>query len=181
MRHCEVLRALHPAQDDEIRTLVAAMFMGFPTLKMGPDDAKKTAAVYVSQLREFPAWAVKEGCQRIMQDKISGRSRDFAPSVATLVGAVRDLVINLQAENARLAALLDADVYHAPTESERAAIKAKFDELLADLRLNEPFHKSAPLNTPLDPVATVDRLMFEKETQDPLLMSARIKAAVGLK
>ena len=181
MRQCEVLRALHGAQDDEIRTLIAAMFMGFPTLKMGPEDARKTAAVYVSQLREFPAWAIKAGCERILQDKISGRSSDFAPSIATLVGVVREQVKDLQSEGIKLKALLAADVYRAPTDEERAAVKAKFDELLAELRLNEPFQKSASLNTPLDPAAVEARLTAERDTLPPAMPGPLLCAALGLR
>lgn len=141
MRRGEVTRALTPAQDHECQVLVTAMFMGFPGVRMDADTAKKTTALYTSQLREFPAWAVKEACQRAMQDRISGRSADFVPSVATLVGECSRIVQPLRTEKAQLDAVVDADVYHEASAEEKARLRAEFDKLVNDLRLRDPLKR----------------------------------------
>lgn len=181
MRQCEVIRAMHPAADHEIGTLIAAMFLGFPTLRLGPDEARRTAQLYVSQLREFPAWAVKRACERILQDKVSGRNPDFSPSVAVVVAECRELVRDLQAEKVKLARVLDADVYHEPTADEKAAVKAGYEKLIADLRLNDPFAPSAKGAASLTRDESAARLEALKECPEPLpAMSPGLAKLMGL-
>lgn len=178
-RQLDVGGLLHPATDDKIKILVVAMFYGFPNLKIPEDEAKRTAAVYVSQLREFPEWAIKKACEQILQDKVSGRSPDFAPSIATLVGLCRGFVRDLQEERARLAAIIDADVYHAPSDDERAAVKAKFEALVADLKLRAPFTRSAPDTGPLDPVEVERRLIDERDARPAPELSNELRGKLG--
>ncbi len=181
MRQCEVLRALASAPDHEIGTLVAAMFLGFPTLRMGPDEAKRTAMLYVSQLREFPAWAVKKACENILQDKVSGRSADFAPSVAVVVAECRALVKDLWTERNKLASVLDADVYHEPTADERQAVKDGFDKLIADLKLATPYGE---MKRPDDPFAGGPDVILAKLEAGKLVpvpgFSPRLSKLLGL-
>lgn len=180
-RHLDVGGLLHPATDDKIKILVVAMFYGFPNLKIPEDEAKRTAAVYVSQLREFPEWAVKKACEQILQDKVSGRSPDFAPSIATLVGLCRGFVRDLQEERAKLAAIMQADVYHAPSDDERAAVKAKFEALVSDLKLRAPFMRSAPDTGPLDPVEVERRLIDERDARPMPPLSPALAAFMGIR
>lgn len=184
-RHLDVTGLLHPAHDDEIRMLVAAMFLGFPNLKISPDDAKKTAALYVSQLRDFPAWAVKKACENVLQDRVSGRSPDFAPSVATIAGICRDHVRDLAEENGRLAAIIGADVYHVPSDDERARVKAGFEKLIAELRLNEPFAPNKPSDAyqQLDPDAAraaAESRLSELAAAPAPALSPALRATMGL-
>lgn len=180
LRMCECERALTAAQDHEIKVLVLAMFLGFPTLRLSREEADRTSALWVSQLRDFPSWAIKQACENALQDRISGRSADFVPSVAVIASQCAKLVQPTRDERGKLKALVDADVYHAPTDDERARVKAGFEKLIADLKLRDPLTRSAPDTGPLDPVAVTEKLLEQRDSLPPPELSNELRGKLGL-
>lgn len=179
LRMCECERALTSAQDHEIKVLVLAMFLGFPSLRLAKDEADRMSALWVSQLRDFPAWTIKQACENALQDRISGRSADFVPSVAVIASECAKLVQPTRDERGKLKALVDADVYHAPTDDERARVKAGFEKLIADLKLRDPFTKSAVDTGPLDPGAVTEKLLEERDARPAPELSKALRGKLG--
>lgn len=126
--------ALMPAVVEQVAIRIGEMFFSFPSVKMDASTAKKTTAAYVAKLQYLPFWAIERGCCECEK-----RDCPFPPSAGELLSACERAVKSAWDESSDLRKILEAQVYHEPSEGERARIKAGFDKLLADIRLNEPF------------------------------------------
>lgn len=122
----------------EIAEMISTMMLGFGGAARTSDDAKKTVALYASQLATFPAWAVKAAC-----DEAIGSGSEFAPSVAKLVALARQAVSRWQIEAARITQILEAAIYREPDLAERQRVAEGFDRIMADLGLKSPMHKQS--------------------------------------
>lgn len=131
-RKAELVDGLRPSEPREIADLVSAMMLGFGGASRTEADAKKTVALYVSQLAAYPAWAVKTACEEAMRS-----GSEFAPSVAKLVASARQAVSRWQIESARITQILDAPVYREPDPGERQRVIDEFDRIMSELHLNQ--------------------------------------------
>lgn len=125
---------LMPAAVEQVAIRVGEMFFSFPSVKMDAPTAKKTTAAYVAKLQHLPFWAIECGCCECEK-----RDCPFPPSAGELLSACERAVDPAWKEAADLRKILEAQIYHEPTEGERARIQAGFDKLLADLQWNKPF------------------------------------------
>lgn len=137
-RRRELSSGLQAGDPRELAEMLSVMMLGFGGASRTEADAKKTTALYVSQLVPFPAWAVKAACQEAM-----GNGSDFAPSVSKLVALARHAVSRWQIEAARITQILEAAVYREPDQAERQRVAEGFDRIMSDLGLNNPIHKQA--------------------------------------
>jgi hypothetical protein len=122
----------------QLEARVARMFLRFPS--SAKSVTEETIRAYAFDVAKFPLWAVEAAIQRVIADP---SPKDFAPSSPVLQGECRFVMRPFAEELAQISIVLDADVYHEPSDDERARIKAGFDKLIADLRLREPFDNRA--------------------------------------
>ena len=84
----------------QIASVVAGLFLRFPSVANAPDQDARIAA-YVSDLASFPIWAIEEAAS-----KASGK---FAPSAAQLVEGARAACRHIADEQAAIWRILQAD------------------------------------------------------------------------
>lgn len=102
------------------------MFLRFPSSANAADQGERDK-LYVAELRQFPQWAL-EGAFA----KVRGA---FAPSLPDLVALVHEEMTALHTEQSIINRLLNADVYHVPSEAERARVEAEYQELVEGMKL----------------------------------------------
>lgn len=170
-RRALVSRSLEPSSAGDVGELIAAMMMGFGGARLSAAEAKRTTALYVSQLSRFPLWAVKQACEEAMR---SGAA--FAPSVAELAKAADQAIRAASDEIAKINRVLNANVYHEPDDSEKARIEQGFKDLLEKLKLNEPLDLA---RKPKDRLLTRDeaRAIVEELRASPIELPPLSEAA----
>lgn len=153
--------ALAPCDRGDAARAIAQMFLAYPQLRLGPDEARATIAVYVSQVQEFPAWAVVAGCQKIIQRPIA-----FPPSAGELRAAVADETGWVKTEAWKLGHILSAEI-----EEPRAAVaademRARFANLRQEFAAADPapiIRGNAATQVGRDPVAPSAALLASLE------------------
>lgn len=125
-RREDVQRSLVRASDRVVAGLVLTMFLRFPSSANAPDQGERDK-MYVAELRLFPQWALEAAL-----GKVRGA---FAPSLPDLVALVQGELAATYAEQSSINRLLTADVYHVPTEEEKARVEAEYQELVASMKL----------------------------------------------
>ena len=138
------LAPFHDGQIGEVRAMVSALFVGFPSSRADQQSAEATIKLYSSALIGVPLWAVAKACR----DVIEGRREDkadhnFAPSSAVLRRMAETKVAALEMERADIDKVLAAQVYREISQAERERLHkamvalAKECSLLGD-RKSEP-------------------------------------------
>lgn len=113
---------------EEIGRLVAALMLGFNRTG-GEDEAKKTVALYVSQLSRFPVWAIRKACEAAFSDT-KGGGRRFAPTVPEMVAYCNAAVTPARADRLRIGRLLAAEVYDELTDEARGRNLARLQNVM---------------------------------------------------
>jgi hypothetical protein len=80
-----------PADEMQVRASLGAMFGGFRSMRHQGEDVVATTEITLAILREFPGWAIAEGCLRIVQGRAK-LDRRFAPNDAEIFDAVQEVV-----------------------------------------------------------------------------------------
>lgn len=137
-RRGELVAALGGTGKAEIQARLARMFLRFPSANNTDPDA--TTAAYATDLVSFPLWAIDRGILRVIETWKSA----FAPSSPELRAMVAAETKPFTEELRDLTAILDADVFHDPDETEKSRVLAGFAKLIADFKINEPFSKNRP-------------------------------------
>lgn len=127
-----LVASLLPGERPGMARAVAAMFTGFPSVRMDAEEAKTTTAMYVSCVAHLPLWAVEQGCRAAVE-----RKSPFPPSSGEFKAFCEAAAKEARDERTDLEAILNADVYRVPPADERERIKRGFCELLRDLGWNE--------------------------------------------
>lgn len=145
----ELADALMPASSETTVKHIGAMRAGFPALSTTEAERIASIKVYAAALKGFPEWAVGQACRAAIQGRI-GRGQ-YAPAAPELVAECERAVAPVREEHARIAAILNADVYHEPEPDEKARVSAAFEglsrELAASLDMGE-----ASKRPPLEPL-----------------------------
>lgn len=134
-RHASDLTAAMQPPCDPVKALkiyIVALFKGYHTVRMTKEEADSTAHLYISQLKGFPEWAIVEACTDQMR-----KDSPFPPSIGQLYSATAKIVAPYQQELRQLKNVLEATVYHIPTQEDRDLANVKFQEIVKALRLNE--------------------------------------------
>lgn len=125
-----------PKQQAAAGVWVAALLGSFGSSSHQADDPHDVAQRYVSLLREWPLWAVKEACMAFERGRVSDQDGRFAPSTAALYQRIRKELEPMLHERHRLTAILGATPVGAtecrPEERER--VLRGFESLLGAMR-----------------------------------------------
>jgi hypothetical protein len=124
-----------PEERDIIESAVARMFAGFRAMRSDADP-EATTRITLHALREFPAWAIQEGCRRVSCDE-AGLDVRYPPNDAELCRICRKVVEPYQARLRNANELLSAPVEAPePPRPTRAAIEA-IGRPVGELRVDE--------------------------------------------
>jgi hypothetical protein len=111
----DALQPYDPSERKEIEIAIAAMFGGFRLMRQQGENAEAVLNVTCHVLREFPAWAIAEGCLMIAQGRAvdeEGKPLDrrFPPNDAQIYAIVSEIVRVYRKNLARAEGLLTAPV-----------------------------------------------------------------------
>lgn len=147
------------------------MFLRFPSSANAADQGERDK-LYVAELRQFPQWALEAAFS-----KVRGA---FAPSLPDLVALVNAEMAAVLTEQASVNRLLNADVYHVPSEAERARVEAEYRELVETMKLRaDPMRPRGERPLTRDEAAQI----VEGMKASPLVlpqMSDKLKELLGL-
>ena len=133
-RLAEISDALLHSPAQAVKTRVVKLFSRYPSARGGM-DAEVITAAYVTDLQPYPLWAIDAACIAFLRGKCSGSA--FPPSAPELVAECRAQVVALKSERHRIERILSAEIYHEPTEAERAKVRSELDALMSELRLSD--------------------------------------------
>jgi hypothetical protein len=123
----------HPATDREIVAWVTRLFSGLGHARADVDEARCKVETYVAVLRGVPLWALREAVLGFLRGSVPGQSREFAPPTAALQAEIARLTLPFREEQAKIRAVLAADVYREPTAEEKARVHERMQRIMADL------------------------------------------------
>jgi hypothetical protein len=120
VRHSELVLALRPANDDEIKVRISAIRMGFPATP-GTEEysAERLVQLYASALAPFPLWAIDECCRLFIDGRVPKHNNAWAPTPPEMAVVCRGIVDAHQTELSKLSEILGAKVYHELVGQER--------------------------------------------------------------
>jgi hypothetical protein len=148
------LQPFDPSKDGTtVNASIAAMLGGFRSMRQEGEDLESTVAITRAILREFPAWAITQGCLKIArrETKIDPR---YAPNDSQIIDVVRDIVGPYRDNLAQAQSLLDAPLEANPKP------RATYEELVERCR--------------------TDGLMIGSAKPDPKKAAAEFRAANGV-
>jgi len=119
---------------EDIEKAIAALLTLFPADYSSSQGARAIVRQFAEALKRFPLWAVHEACRQVRDGVAPGVKAAFAPKPPQLAQICAGLIAPLNAEQARIRSVLDAEVYSPPTEEEQARVAGQFDALLEDLK-----------------------------------------------
>ncbi|MGV6876662.1 hypothetical protein ACUSIJ_28850 [Pseudochelatococcus sp. B33] len=114
-----------------IGALISRMLMSFPSYRANITDADREIAQYVENLADTPLWAVHQACAGYQRGEYGG-STEFPPSAASLSAKARSLAYPFRMELEQIKRILNAQIYHEPTQEERDRVIARFQSVLAE-------------------------------------------------
>ena len=119
-RRAEIDEGLVGADDITIRERVGALKAVMASAQAGAETVAIAKQAFIAVLHRYPAWAVSEACARFLDGRVGNKV--YAPTPAEIAEVCRGLIADALTERARINAILDAEVYQAPTEAERAEV-----------------------------------------------------------
>lgn len=131
-RRNAVADTLAPSNPGDAARLVSVMFSGFQGARTSDDEARQRVALYVSQVKSYPTWAIKSACSRFLAG-VAGSNAAFAPSVAELAKACAAESEAARVELSDLNAILNAGVIAEPDDSARDRMRAAMADLVSEL------------------------------------------------
>jgi len=164
-------RSLIRCAERVVAGLVIALFLRFPSAANAADQEARDR-LYVTELRQFPQWALEAVMARV--------KGSFAPSLPDLVALVRNELATVHAEISSLSRVLSADTYHVPDEAERARVEAAYRDLLEKLEWGADDMRPAMerLPTRQEAIQAAEDMRSEPVRLPPL--SDRLRARLGL-
>ncbi|TXN26852.1 hypothetical protein [Methylobacterium sp. WL19] len=119
-RRAEIDVGLVGADDITIRERVGALRAVMASAQAGAETVAIARQAFIAVLSRYPSWAVTEACTRFLDGRAGNKV--YAPTPAEIAEVCRGLIADALTERARINAILDAEVYQAPTEAERAEV-----------------------------------------------------------
>lgn len=141
-RRAEIDVGLVGADDITIRERVGALRAVMASASAGAETVAIARQAFIAVLQRYPAWAVTEACTRFLDGRVGNKV--YAPTPAEIADVCRILVAEPLTERARINAILDAEVYQAPSEADRAEVARRHQEFVeetarrADARRRQP-------------------------------------------
>jgi hypothetical protein len=109
-----------------IQAAISAMLVGFRSMRQCQEAAEAVSAIATHNLRKFPLWAVRRGCELISQGEVKGLDRHWPPNDTEIYAIVAAQVNCPRADLDRAEALLAAPV-EAPPEPENRPTRAEIE------------------------------------------------------
>lgn len=128
-RRQEIDAGLDGCDELTIREHVGILRSSMATAPLGEEAMKLAKRGFILVLGKYPTWAVVEAAMRFLDGRAGNKT--YAPTAAEMAEVCRGLISQDLAERARINAILDAEVYHQPSEEDRAAIAARHAEFVA--------------------------------------------------
>ncbi|MCJ2009788.1 hypothetical protein [Methylobacterium sp. J-092] len=122
-RRDEIDRGLAEADVLTIREQVGILRSSMATAPLGEEAMTLAKRAFILVLSKYPAWAIVEASMRFLDGRAGNKT--YAPTAAEMAEVCRRLISEDLAERARINAILDAEIYHAPTEGERAEVERR--------------------------------------------------------
>lgn len=85
---------------------------------------------YALVLTPYPQAVVEDVCARYLDGRLGNRV--YAPTPAEIAHECREMLAPIYAERARIALILDAEVYATPSPAEQAEVQAAYLQFVAD-------------------------------------------------
>lgn len=142
----ELRCGLVPLQQSQRRaadTAISAMFGGFRSMRQQGDDVDGIVGVLLATLRQFPLWAIQEGCRRIAMRE-AGLDPRWAPNDTEVHGVVAAIVADYRKALKGAEKLLSA-----PVEVPMEPVRPSKDEVEA--KLGRPVSPPTVKPTPDEP------------------------------
>lgn len=89
---------------------LSAMLGGFRPFRERGEGLKHLVRILLHVLKEFPAWAIVEACDRITNLKVPDINLDWPPSDTRIFAIVRDVVAPYREQLVKTMALLEAPI-----------------------------------------------------------------------
>lgn len=128
-RSDELARWLDPGTPGAAAKALGALFLGFPSGR-GADEAKAAVAVYASQMRDLPSWAVERACAAAIR-----KGGKYAPSAGEFHALASAEVAAFRRERAQILQILDADAVSSPDPESRARVADGWRKLAVEIGL----------------------------------------------
>jgi len=154
-RRAEIDDGLRGADEDSIREKVGALraVMASPQASVSTLEIARQA--FIAVLQRYPAWAVTEACVRFLDGRVGNKV--YAPTPAEIADVCRTLVAEPLTERARINAILDAEIYRAPSEADRVLVAERHQAFVEETAKRAEMQRGQPD----DPRPRADA--FEKE------------------
>lgn len=127
-RRDRLARSLTPADPSQIVLAISQMFSAWPSARYDLETTARMASTYAATVSSLPQWAIDAGVLAIVK---AGGS--FAPSAGDFAAECGRQAAPAKKELDRLTRVLSAEVFHVPTDDEKARIVAGFAELQAQM------------------------------------------------
>jgi hypothetical protein len=113
-RYADVTKAIESFSTEreasEVKLDLMAMFAGFRNMRQQDDSSRNTVMILMGLLREFPAWAIRKACLKIVKDSDADRDPRWPPNDSEILKAVRVFVDPYRESGIRAQKLLEARV-----------------------------------------------------------------------
>ena len=129
-RRQEIDDGLAGADEVTVREQVGILRSSMATSQISPEAMKLARQGFIMVLGRYPAWAVVETAMRFLDGRAGNKV--YAPTAAEMAEVCRARISEPLAERARINAILDAEVYHLPTEAERAEVARRHEEFVRE-------------------------------------------------
>jgi hypothetical protein len=119
-RRAEIDDGLLGADEATIRERVGLLRAVMASAQAGESTVALARQAFIAVLGRYPNWAVGEACTRFLDGRVGNKV--YAPTPAEIAEVCRGLIADALSERARINAILDAEIYQAPSEAERAEV-----------------------------------------------------------
>jgi hypothetical protein len=133
-RRNAIADVMEPGREQEIEKRAAYMLGCFSGPERDPVAVRGLVRTIARELKNIPIWAIDEACARILGGRAPGINRAFAPQPPQIAHLCREIVQPLHAERARIAKVLNAEIFVEATPEERERVAAGLLALRDDLK-----------------------------------------------
>ncbi len=138
-----VLRAaIRPCSQDRTQrglaaAAIAEMIDSFPSTRTLSDRGGLVAGM-VTDLQQFPAWAIEQACQKVKMGQAPGQSLQFCPASSFMAALIRDVLGPVGAEDRRIKGVLALVDRREVSSEEYGRVREKFAALQEQLHAAQP-------------------------------------------
>jgi hypothetical protein len=183
-RRNAIADVMEPGREPEIEKRAAYMLGCFSGPDRDPVTVRALVRTIARELKNIPIWAIDEACARILGGRAPGINRAFAPQPPQIAHLCREIVQPLHAERARIAKVLNAEIFHEATPEERERVAAGLAGLVDELKAF-PDNDMSERKSLMASLAASDARLRERELRargidDGSTMSLSLRKKLGI-